>query len=118
MATAMVPRKRSSGKQVTPFDKTLPPDVLTLDEAAKYLRVPPGEVVRLVTDAGLPGRKTSADWRFLKSAVQAWLTQPERPMGNSAMLALAGRFADDPFLEEIVKGAYDRRKRSASKDSP
>lgn len=118
MATGTVPRLRPKGKQAAPFDQAILADVLTLEEAADYLRVPATEVVRLVTESGLPGRKTSTDWRFLKSAIQVWLTQPERPLGNSALLALAGQFANDPFLDEIVEEVYSQRKRPAAKDSP
>ena len=86
-------------------------DVLTLSEAATYLRVSEDEVVRLATRQGLHGRRAGRDWRFLKSALQDWLNQPERSTDNAVFLELAGRFQDDPFLEEIVADAYRQRGR-------
>ena len=86
-------------------------DVLTLAEASEYLRVSEDEVVRLTTRQGLPGRRAGCDWRFLKAAVQDWLKQPERSTDNGVFLELAGKFQDDPFLEEIVADAYRQRGR-------
>ena len=51
-------------------------DVLTLPEAAAYLRVPEEEVLRMVREQALPARRLGTEWRFLKSAVQEWLGQP------------------------------------------
>lgn len=39
-------------------------EVLTLAEAAAYLRVPETEVVSLVHAQGLPGRRVAGEWRF------------------------------------------------------
>lgn len=86
-------------------------DVLTLAEASEYLRVSEDEVVRLTTRQGLPGRRAGRDWRFLKAAVQDWLKRPERSTDNAVFLELAGKFQDDPFLEEIVADAYRQRGR-------
>lgn len=86
-------------------------DVLTLTEASEYLRVSEEEVVRLATRQGLPGRRTGRDWRFLKAALQDWLKQPERSADNAVFLEFAGKFQDDPFLEEIVAEAYRQRGR-------
>jgi hypothetical protein len=47
----------------------------------------------------------------LKAAVQDWLKQPERSTDNAVFLELAGKFQDDPFLEEIVTDAYRQRGR-------
>lgn len=86
-------------------------DVLTLTEASEYLRVSEAEVVQLATRQGLPGRRAGRDWRFLKAALQDWLKQPERSADNALFLELAGKFQDDPFLEEIVAEAYRQRGR-------
>lgn len=87
-------------------------DVLTLKEASEYLRISEDEVVRLATRQGLPGRRAGQDWRFLKAALQDWLKQPERSNDNNLFLDLAGKFQNDPFLEEIVADAYRTRGRS------
>ena len=86
-------------------------DVLTLAEAAEYLRISNDEVVQLTTQRGLPGRRAGHDWRFLKTALQDWLKRPEPLTDNAVFLELAGRFQDDPFLEDIVADAYRQRGR-------
>ena len=45
-------------------------EVLTLSEAAAYLRFSEGEVLQLVHDQNLPARRLANQWRFLKSAIQ------------------------------------------------
>lgn len=50
------------------------PDVLTLAEAAAYLRLTEEDVLRLVNEQALPARRLGNEWRFLKAAVQHWLT--------------------------------------------
>lgn len=54
-----------------------PAEVLTLDEVANLLRVEPADVVTAVDSNGLPGRRLGSEWRFSRSAVTAWLNQPE-----------------------------------------
>ena len=84
------------------------PDVLTLPEAAAYLRVPEADVLRLVHDQGLPGRLIGREWRFLKAAVQDWLRGPSR---REAILMQIGALKDDPSLEQLVEEIYERRGR-------
>lgn len=113
MATSATPSKPVRRKKPTAVQSVsqATAEVLTLAEAADYLRVSTEETLRLVSEQGLPGRRTSDDWRFLKNALQEWLKQPERLGGPTALLALAGKFADDPFLEQIVEEAYRQRGR-------
>ena len=75
--------------------------MLTLAEAAAYLRFPEAEVVRLVHSQGLPGRAVGAEWRFLKTALQDWLRTPAARSDKDALLALAGAWKDDPFRDEM-----------------
>jgi excisionase family DNA binding protein len=91
-------------------------EVLTLAEAAAYLRVPDDDVLRMTRDQGLPGRQIGQEWRFLKSALRDWLAQPRRKSPKEAMLAMAGTFKDDPFLDEIVREAYRKRGRPMTED--
>ncbi len=112
MAAVATKSRRSSHQtrqRVEQFDVV--GDVLTLAEAAKYLRVSEDEVVQLTMRRGLPGRRAGQDWRFLKEALQDWLKRPEPPTDNAVFLELAGKFQDDPFLEEIVADAYRQRGR-------
>ena len=46
-------------------------EVLTLEEAASYLRVPADAVLRMIDTEGLPARRFGADWRFYKVALEA-----------------------------------------------
>jgi excisionase family DNA binding protein len=48
-------------------------DVLTLVEAAAYLRVPEAELLRLVEAHDVPAQKIGGEWRFLKKALGEWL---------------------------------------------
>ena len=86
-------------------------EVLTLGEAAAYLRVPEQEILRLATLQELPGRRIGKEWRFLKAGLRDWLNTPARALGKEAMLALAGVWKDDPDVEEIVREAHRRRGR-------
>jgi excisionase family DNA binding protein len=93
-------------------------EVLTLTEAAAYLRLPEDEVVRMVWDQGLPARQIGNEWRFLKGAIQHWLATGSPPPRGSkeALLSLAGTCKDDPDLEGIVEEAYRQRGRPITED--
>ena len=88
-------------------------EVLTLAEAAAYLRLPEAEVAGLVQSQGLPGRRIAGQWRFLKAAIQHWLASAPQTWETrrAAILELAGKYKDDPDLERIVQEAYRRRGR-------
>lgn len=85
-------------------------EVLTLAEAAAYLRLPEAEVTRLAHTQALPGRFTGSEWRFLKSAIREWLSQPSR-QSKEAQLAVVGMFKDDPRLDEMLHEIYKKRGR-------
>jgi excisionase family DNA binding protein len=91
--------------------------VLTLPEAAAYLRLSEAEVLRQVDEQALPGRRFGTEWRFLKSALQQWLStgKPHEP-SKAAQLAVAGSWKDDPLVEEELKETYRRRGRSGTED--
>ena len=91
-------------------------DVLTLPEAAAYLRVTEAEVVRLVQQQDLPGRLLGAEWRFLKQAIQHWLQTPAQRGSKEAVLSVAGAWKDDPYLEEELKEIYKQRGRPMTED--
>jgi excisionase family DNA binding protein len=81
-------------------------EILTLNEAATYLRLAEADVTRLVDEQGLPARQLGTEWRFLKSAVQAWLSEP-RGKEEEGIWAAAGSLQDDPYLEEMLR-EFDR----------
>lgn len=51
-------------------------EVLTLAEAAQYLRVSEASVIDLTIKQQLPGRKIGDEWRFLRSGLADWLLAP------------------------------------------
>jgi excisionase family DNA binding protein len=90
------------------------PDVLTLAEAARYLRVTEKAVKQRALSGDIPGRQIGKEWRFLKAALDDWL---RRPNSKTVLLQMAGAFKDDEQLVEICKAAYAARGRPmADKD--
>ena len=92
-------------------------DVMTLAETSTYLRLSEPDVLRLVREQDLPGRFVGADWRFLKSAIEAWLSQPPPRPSKEARLAVAGSWKDDPQVEEELKETYKRRGRPIASEA-
>jgi excisionase family DNA binding protein len=86
-------------------------EVLTLAEAAAYLRVAEAAVVRLIHQQHLPGRLIDQEWRCLKSALQDWLRTPSPQPSKEAVLARIGSWKDDPHIEEELREIYQRRGR-------
>jgi excisionase family DNA binding protein len=90
--------------------------VLTLSEAAAYLRISENDVLRMVSEQGLVGRRIGVEWRFLKSSLQDWLRTTPAKGSKEALLAMAGAWKDDPDLEEMVKEIYRQRGRPITED--
>jgi excisionase family DNA binding protein len=88
-------------------------EVLTLAEAAAYLRVPEVDVLRMIQEQSLPGRKFGEEWRFLKAALQTWLSiVPEK----KGLLSHFGALKDDPDAEEMLAEIYKRRGRPMTEE--
>jgi len=85
--------------------------VLTLAEAAAYLRLPPQTQKRDALAGRLPGRRVGRRWRFLKTSLDDWLRQPD---GRTILLGQAGAFADNPTLPNLRAAAYEARCRPES----
>ncbi len=92
---------------------TSPGDVLTLAEIAAYLRTTEPDVLRLVGGQGLPGRQVGDDWRFLKVAVDRWLSTPSSTEQTRFWQTHFGALKEDPYLADIVREAYRQRGRPA-----
>jgi excisionase family DNA binding protein len=91
------------------------PDVLTLSEAAAYLRLPERDVVRLIREQGLPARQVGSEWRFLLPAVRDWLAMPTaRETNKEAWSKLVGVWKDDPTIDQLREEIRKQRKRLAS----
>ena len=83
-------------------------EVLTLDEAAAFLRVSPESIMRLVVQQALPGRQIEGEWRFLRAAMADWLRERS---GKAILLSQAGALADDESLAELRAAIYRERGR-------
>ena len=92
------------------------PEVLTLLEAAAYLRLPEAEVLRLTREQGLPAQQTGSEWRFLLAAIRGWLSKDKQTKGSNkeAWKKLVGVWKDDPTLDELRKEIEQQRRESAS----
>lgn len=113
-------------------------EVLTLTEAAAYLRVEEEKVAHLAERGDLPARNVGGEWRFLRSALRDWLGRDSRANGTAnmdelarlltsmlaskqleagpgktakeRMFALAGIWADDESVPEMLEEIYRERK--------
>jgi excisionase family DNA binding protein len=61
-------------------------EVLTLPEAAAYLRVPEEVLQRMAAEQAIPARKIGEEWRFLRSALQDWLSRDANRGSDGARL--------------------------------
>lgn len=120
MPNTKAKRQEKPGKPV-PAPANVPSDeVLTLSEAAAYLKLAEVDVLRGVEEQGLPARRLGNEWRFLKAAIKQWLASgaPTWDTRKAAILELAGKYKDDPDLEQIVAEAYRRRGQTVNKVDP
>jgi excisionase family DNA binding protein len=51
--------------------------VLTLEEAAEFLRIHPSTVYRLLKSHTIPAFKIGSDWRFNQESIQRWIEERE-----------------------------------------
>ncbi len=70
------------------------PEVLTLVEAARLLRVEPGALERLAEADDVPARRVAGAWRFNKQALLAWLN------GDWALIVTTVPPTADPLSAE------------------
>jgi len=53
------------------------PQVLTIEEASKYLRIPLFKLYKLAQDGKIPCQKVGRHWRFRKESFNKWIKQQE-----------------------------------------
>jgi excisionase family DNA binding protein len=51
------------------------PQVLTIDEASNYLRIPLSSLYKLAQEGKIPCQKVGRHWRFRKEAIDRWLEE-------------------------------------------
>jgi excisionase family DNA binding protein len=76
-------------------------DVLTLAEAAAYLRVPEEELARMAARGDIPAQQIGGEWRLLKKAVNDWLRWGPRLYQEMRMLPPPW-VIEYPSLEELL----------------
>ena len=89
-------------------------DVLTLEEAAGFLRVPLATAERLASLGNLPGRRVDHEWRFLKKAIEDWLRARDY---KQILVDQAGALKDDESLPTMLAMIYAARGRPEVGDS-
>jgi excisionase family DNA binding protein len=75
-------------------------DVLTLPEAASYLRVTEEALSELIEDDAIPAQKIGQEWRFLKRALNVWLGSGRRYYRE--MHSFPPWILDSPFVDELA----------------
>jgi excisionase family DNA binding protein len=56
------------------------PEIMTITEICKYLRIPRSSLYKLAQEVKLPCQKVGRHWRFRKEAIDRWLE--ENPFRN------------------------------------
>jgi excisionase family DNA binding protein len=51
--------------------------VLTLEEVARFLKVHPSTVYRLLKKRQIPAFKMGSDWRFNQESIEKWVNERE-----------------------------------------
>ncbi|MBM4078352.1 MAG: helix-turn-helix domain-containing protein [Planctomycetes bacterium] len=90
------------------------PNVLTLEEAASYLRVPKESLERQAAQGQVPGRRIEDTWRFLKAALDDWLRRHD---GRTILLQQAGALAGDRTLADLRAAIYAERGRPEAEEA-
>jgi excisionase family DNA binding protein len=57
-------------------------EFFTVKEIAKYLKVNPATVYRMLRKGGIPAFKVGSEWRFKKRSIDMWITEGEQQNGN------------------------------------
>jgi excisionase family DNA binding protein len=97
------------------MDKITIPDVMTLEQAAVYLQLSIETVLDQAVTGNIPGRKIANNWRFLKSAIDEWLSAKS---SSSILIAQAGAFADDDSIDRLRSSIYEARERPEIEPNP
>lgn len=67
------------------------PEVLTIEEAAQFLRVPAEKVLSLARGQRIPARELDGEWRLSRAALMEWLKGAGEPLSASELSAITGR---------------------------
>ena len=114
--TKTKPRNPKRSKRATADNGNVAGCVLTLAEAAAYLRVSESAVLNMVREQGLPARQIGTEWRILQSALEDWLRTPAWKSSKEALMGMAGAWKDDPYLDEMLQEIYKQRGRPMTEE--
>ena len=56
------------------------PQILTIDEASKYLRIPLSSLYKLAQGGKIPCQKVGRHWRFRKETIDRWLDNRDKEL--------------------------------------
>jgi excisionase family DNA binding protein len=84
--------------------------VLTLEEAAYYLKIPKSVLEKQLASGNIPGKNIGGHPRFLKSALDQWLATKD--FSKEQLLTLAGAFAHDESFPDLLEAIKANRKRA------
>jgi excisionase family DNA binding protein len=98
-------------QRVTEKQKAATPtgDVLTLEEAATYLKLPESVLEKQLVLGAVPARNIGGHWRILKTALNDWLAK--KGSSKADLLAMAGAFKDDETFPALLESIQENRKR-------
>ncbi len=91
-----MPVSESQSRNGQPYE-----DVLTLEEAAGYLRVPVPDLAELADRNGVPARKVAGEWRFLRKGLDKWLVSRGHDLSD-AWLTDPFWLMESPLAEELL----------------
>jgi hypothetical protein len=119
MATKTPKPTKPTAKPQPEANGAAAPEVMTLAEAAAWLRVSEQGLKADAVAGRIPGRLVAGEWRFNKAALLVWFCQPELQAGKSSkerMLSAFGAwkdFGEDP--EEMIAALRRARKAVSAK---
>jgi excisionase family DNA binding protein len=76
-------------------------DILTLADAAAYLRVPEDAVLKLASDGMIPAQRIGGEWRFSRKALNDWVRYGGQQRRNGWLFP-PDFFLESPFVEELL----------------
>lgn len=100
---------KNSKKQKVGKKSSTDVQIMTLEETAKYLRVPKKLLEEQIMLGYIPGQNIGGEWRFSKTGLDNWLAN--KPSPRDDILSLAGVFANDETSPELLEIIKTNRKR-------
>jgi excisionase family DNA binding protein len=92
-------------------------NILTLAEAAAYLRIPEKDLAELADRNELPARKLAGEWRFLRRGLDYWLVSRGRHP-HDGWISDPYFLMDSPFVEDLLPLLEERLLRKLQRVSP